>query len=91
MGKAVGIGIVGTGFARRVQIPAFLLCENAKIVSVASGSLGNARSCAEEFGLGHFTSDWRETVMFGSYAERGDAFAEAVRRLTSGSGAAERA
>ncbi|MFL6467945.1 MAG: Gfo/Idh/MocA family protein [Pyrinomonadaceae bacterium] len=62
MSEQVGIGIIGTGFARRVQIPAFLACENAAVVSVASGSLENARSSAEDFGIAHFTDDWRQTV-----------------------------
>lgn len=61
MGK-VGIGIIGTGFARRVQVPAFMKCEGASIVSVASSSEKNARECADEFGVRHFTTDWRETV-----------------------------
>lgn len=63
MKTTVGIGIVGTGFARKVQIPAFAACDGAKIVSVASGSAANAEATANEFGIGHFTGDWRETVM----------------------------
>ena len=63
MKEKVGIGIIGAGFARKVQIPAFAACENAEIISVASGSLDNARSTAAEFGIGHFTDDWRETVV----------------------------
>jgi predicted dehydrogenase len=62
MKERVGIGIIGTGFARRVQIPAFLECENTSIVSVASGHAENAESAAREFGIGHFTDDWRQTV-----------------------------
>lgn len=62
MREKVGIGIIGTGFARKVQIPAFAACESAEIISVASGSLDNARSTAAEFGIGHFTADWRQTV-----------------------------
>ncbi len=62
MKEKVGIGIIGTGFARKVQIPAFLACESAKIVSVASGSAENAKATAEEFGISHFTADWHETV-----------------------------
>jgi predicted dehydrogenase len=58
----VGIGVIGTGFARRVQIPAFLACENAHFVSVASRNLDNALATANEFGIGHLTGDWRETV-----------------------------
>lgn len=63
MKKKAGIGIIGTGFARKVQIPAFLACENAEVVSVASGSTENAKAAADEFGVGHFTGDWRETVL----------------------------
>jgi predicted dehydrogenase len=62
MKKEVGIGVIGTGFARRVQIPAFLECEGAKIVSVASGHLENAEATAREFNIGHWTDDWRATV-----------------------------
>lgn len=58
----VGIGIIGAGFARRVQIPAFMACENADIVSVSSRTIANARATAEEFGITHYTDDWRETV-----------------------------
>ena len=58
----IGIGIIGTGFARRVQIPAFLSCDGVRIASIASGSLENAQNAAAEFGIGHFSDDWRETV-----------------------------
>lgn len=63
MKDKVGMGIIGTGFARKVQIPAFAACENTEVVSVASGSLENARSTAAEFGARHFTDDWRQTVI----------------------------
>lgn len=62
MKDTVGIGIIGTGFARKVQIPAFLTCDGARVVSVASGRLKNAEETAREFNIGHFTNDWRETV-----------------------------
>src|SRR5687768_6593318 len=58
----IGIGIIGTGFARRVQIPAFQQCSEASIVSIASGRAENASSAAREFGVKHFTGDWRETI-----------------------------
>jgi predicted dehydrogenase len=63
MPEKVGIGIIGTGFARRVQIPAFMACEAAWIASVASGTAEHAQETADEFGIGHFTEDWRQTVM----------------------------
>lgn len=62
MKDQVGIGIIGTGFARKVQIPAFTGCEGAELVSVASGNASNAQAAAEEFGFKHHTGDWRETV-----------------------------
>ena len=58
----VGIGFIGTGFARSVQMPAFDACEGARLVSVASGSPENAEAAAKQFGLDHFTADWGETV-----------------------------
>jgi predicted dehydrogenase len=62
MSKKVGIAMIGTGFARKVQLPSFAACVGADLVSVASGSIENARSTAEEFGVRHFTADWRESV-----------------------------
>ncbi len=62
MKKKIGIGIIGTGFARKVQIPCFLECKDAEIISVTSGHLENAESTANEFGIAHFTDNWRETV-----------------------------
>ncbi len=62
MKQKIGIGIIGTGFARKTQIPAFTVIETAKINSVASGHLENAKNTAEEFGIKHFTDDWRKTV-----------------------------
>jgi len=58
----VGIGFIGTGFARSVQMPAFAACDEARLVSVASGSLANAEAAAKQYGLQHLTADWRQTV-----------------------------
>ena len=62
MKQKIGIGVIGTGFARKVQIPAFLACQKVQILSIASGSIENARATAEEFDIKHFTDDWHETV-----------------------------
>ena len=62
MKEKVRIGIIGTGFARSTQVPAFQSISDAEIVSVASGSLANAERTAREFGIGHFIDNWRETV-----------------------------
>ncbi len=63
MKDKVGIGFIGTGFARKVQVPAFLECDGAALASVSSASFENARSTADEFGIGHFSADWRETIL----------------------------
>jgi predicted dehydrogenase len=60
--ERIRIGILGSGFARKVQIPAFQSCDGAEIVSIASASLENAKAAADEFGIAHYTADWRETV-----------------------------
>lgn len=62
MSRVIGIGVIGTGFARRVQIPAFLRCEGVRVASVASHNIDNAKATADESAAGHFTDDWRETV-----------------------------
>ena len=62
MKESVGIGFIGTGFARRVQMPAFATCAKARLVSVASGSKTNAEAAVGEFNVPHATDNWRETV-----------------------------
>ena len=62
MKEKIRIGIIGTGFAKTVQIPAFHKIEGAQVVSVASAQRENAERVAREFDIAHFTDDWRETV-----------------------------
>lgn len=62
MKDTIKIGVIGTGFARKVQIPSFLECAGAEIVSVASHHLENAEATAKEFDIPHFTDDWQDTV-----------------------------
>jgi predicted dehydrogenase len=58
----IGIGIIGTGFARTTQIPGFRACEGARVVAVASGRRENAERVAAEFGIPLAAADWREVV-----------------------------
>jgi predicted dehydrogenase len=58
----VNIGIIGTGFARSTQIPAFLACEGARVVAIASGHRENAETVAKQFGIEHATANWREII-----------------------------
>ena len=61
--KQIGIGIIGTGFARKVQIPAFQKCPTARLISVSSASSTRAKDTADEFGIEHHSGDWMETVI----------------------------
>jgi predicted dehydrogenase len=58
----VGIGIVGTGFARTTQIPGFRDCMGAKIVAITSRHRERAETVAKEFGIEHVAADWQELV-----------------------------
>jgi predicted dehydrogenase len=58
----VGIGIIGTGFARTTQIPGFRDCMGAKVVAIASRNRERAAAIASEFGIEHVAADWQELV-----------------------------
>lgn len=58
----VGIGIVGTGFARTTQIPGFRDCMGAKVVAIASRTRERTEATAKEFGIEHVLSDWQDLV-----------------------------
>ena len=60
--RQLGIGIIGTGFARTVQIPAFRACEGARVVAVASGRRENAERVAREFDIPFVGETWRDVV-----------------------------
>ena len=58
----VGVGIIGSGFARTTQIPGFAACEGARVVAIASGRRENAERVAREFGIPTVADDWRGVV-----------------------------
>jgi predicted dehydrogenase len=58
----VGIGIIGTGFARTTQIPGFRDCMGAKVVAIASRNRERANAVANEFGIEHVANDWQDLV-----------------------------
>ncbi|MBD0371925.1 MAG: Gfo/Idh/MocA family oxidoreductase [Pyrinomonadaceae bacterium] len=58
----VGVGVIGTGFARSTQIPGFRGCEGARVVAIASGRRRNAERVARDFDIEFATDDWREVV-----------------------------
>jgi predicted dehydrogenase len=53
----VRIGVIGAGFARRVQLPALAFVPGAKATAIASGHRTNADAVAREFGLPHVFDD----------------------------------
>jgi predicted dehydrogenase len=60
--NSIGIGIIGTGFARSTQIPGFRACEGARVVAIASARRERAEGVAREFEIPFVGRDWREVV-----------------------------
>jgi predicted dehydrogenase len=59
---SIGIGIIGSGFARTTQLPGFRACEGARLVAIASGHRENAERVAREFEIEHVADDWRGII-----------------------------
>jgi predicted dehydrogenase len=62
----IGVGLIGTGFARSAQAPAFRSCEGAELVAVCSGQRENAEHVAEEFEIAHVCKDYQELLALDS-------------------------
>ncbi len=60
--ETVGIGVVGTGFGVRVQIPVFLNTPGAKVVAVCGARLDRAQQAASKFGVPKALDDYRKLV-----------------------------
>ena len=60
--KIIGVGIVGSGFARTTQIPGFQNCKGARVVAIASRRRERAEQVAQEFGIENVAADWQELV-----------------------------
>jgi len=60
--EKIGIGLVGTGFARSAQAPAFSVCEGAELVAVCSGQHENALRLAEEYDIEHACESYEELI-----------------------------
>src|SRR5262249_39003728 len=56
----VRVGFIGSGFARRVQLPALALVPGAEAVAIASGHRASAEAAAREFGLPQVFTDGME-------------------------------
>jgi predicted dehydrogenase len=51
------VGIIGTGFGRRVQLPALAHVAGVKATAIASGKRANAEATAREFGIPNVHND----------------------------------
>lgn len=62
MDNRVRIAVIGTGFARTVQIPAFLSYPDVEITAIASGTPGKAETVARQFGIPFYFDDWHLAI-----------------------------
>ncbi|MFM8394389.1 MAG: Gfo/Idh/MocA family protein, partial [Acidobacteriota bacterium] len=58
----IGIGLIGTGFARSSQAPAFQVCEGAELVAVCSARYDNALKTAEEYSIPHACESYEQLL-----------------------------
>lgn len=56
----VRVGFIGSGFARRVQLPGLAFVPGARATAIASGRRANAEAVARDFGLPHVFTDGME-------------------------------
>lgn len=62
MPPPVSIALVGVGFGRQVQVPAFRTDPRCEIRAVCAGSRERAQSAASALGIPRASGDWRELV-----------------------------
>jgi len=60
--NSIGIGIIGSGFARSTQIPGFRAVAGARVAAIASARRERAEATAREFEIPFVGRDWREVV-----------------------------
>lgn len=60
--ETVRVGVIGTGFATKVQVPAFQRCAGVEVVALASGREERARQEAERFDLAVAYGDYRKML-----------------------------
>ncbi|HKC48116.1 MAG TPA: Gfo/Idh/MocA family oxidoreductase, partial [Gemmatimonadales bacterium] len=59
------IGVVGTGFAKRVQLPGLRLVPGVEVTAISSGKRASADAVAREFGIPHVFDDGVELAQSG--------------------------
>lgn len=61
----VRLGVIGTGFARRVQLPGLAFVPGVEVTAIASGRRANAELAAKEFGIPRVFDDGVELARSG--------------------------
>ena len=61
----VRVGVIGTGFARRVQLPGLRLVPEVRVTAVASGRRENAEATARAHGIPHVFTEGAELARSG--------------------------
>ncbi len=62
MSQTINIGLIGTGFARRVMLPAFQAIEGVQITAICSGRRESAEAAAREHGIPGVYTDYEEML-----------------------------
>lgn len=62
MTRTIGVGIIGTGYAERVQMPGFGHAPAARLVAVASGRRESAERAASKFSIPRVCDGFEELV-----------------------------
>ncbi|MBI5837017.1 MAG: Gfo/Idh/MocA family oxidoreductase [Candidatus Eisenbacteria bacterium] len=62
MPEPIRVALIGAGFARRVQGPAFRRHPDYKLVGIASARLESARAAADELGVKYASDDWKRML-----------------------------
>ncbi|MEE9284876.1 MAG: Gfo/Idh/MocA family oxidoreductase [Dehalococcoidia bacterium] len=57
--KSIGVGVIGTGFGVRVQIPVWSKTPGARVVAVCSHDPARAKAVADRFDIPHAVTDYR--------------------------------
>jgi predicted dehydrogenase len=60
--EKIGVGLIGTGFARSAQAPAFSVCEGAELRAVCSGQFENALRVAAEFNIKYACENYEQLL-----------------------------
>jgi predicted dehydrogenase len=60
--QSIRIGLIGTGFARSVQLPAFRATPGAEVMAICSAHREKAEATAKEFNIPHAFTDYRQLL-----------------------------